>query len=374
MFAHRTPSLPPPHLLIALASAASILGACALPLGPQEVATPEAAQALSPLPLSEMGMYFPGRRTIAYVDTDRNGREVQVIVWYPAVRPEGYTGTVAQDAAPDLSGAPYPLIVSSTSTANDLATYLVSQGFTWASVNRLGTYAHMRDEMFSQPLDILFALDRVASDPPEGLEGMIDADHAGAIGYSFDGYNTLAMSGARIDPQHYLAQCPNPDTTTQALLSYMSSFNCAPALEWPDFAGRAGDTITTSSDGMWQPMTDPRIRAVVPMAAEGWWLFGERGLAAVDRPVLIIAGSEDPLYPENELIFEHLGTPEKVLITFIGRGHGMISEYEMVPRMAHFANAFFGHQLQGREDMRYYYSEEWVSQQEGLAWGAQPEE
>ncbi len=53
--------------------------------------------------------------------------------------------------------------------------------------------------MIDQPLDILFALDRVASGPPDGLEGMLDTEHAGVIGYSFDGYNALAMSGARID-------------------------------------------------------------------------------------------------------------------------------------------------------------------------------
>ena len=369
MFTHRTPSLPLRHILIALASAASLLGACALPPGSQEVATPEATQALGPLPLSEKGMYFPGRRTVAYVDTDRNGREVKVTVWYPVVRPEGYTGTVAQDAAPDLSGAPYPLIVSSTKVATILAPYLVSHGFTWASVNGLDTYALMKDEMFSQPLDILFALDQVASNPPQGLEGVIDADHAGAIGYSFDGYNTLALSGARIDPQYYLAQCPKPDATTQEILSSMSSFNCAPATEWQDFLIRAGEAIATSDDDLWQPMTDPRIRAVMPMAAEGWWLFGAKGLAAVDRPVLIIDASEDVLYPENELIFEHLGTPEKVLITFVGPDHMMIYDSKMVARMARFATAFFGYHLQGNEDLKYYFSENGVAQQDGVAWG-----
>jgi predicted dienelactone hydrolase len=314
-------------------------------------------------------MYFTGRRTISYVDTDRNGRKVEVSVWYPAVRPEGFPGTVAQDAAPDLGGAPYPLIVSSTKMANTLAPYLVTHGFTWASVNGLDTYPLMKYQMFSQPLDILFTLDQVASNPPQGLEGVIDADHAGAVGYSFDGYNTLAMSGARIDPQYYLAQCPKPDATTQEILSDMSSFNCAPATEWQDFLSRAGEAITTSDDGLWQPMTDPRIRAVMPMASEGWWVFGEEGLAAVDRPVLIIVGSEDVLYPENELIFEHLGTAEKVLITFSGKGHMMISETKMVARMAHFAAAFFGYHLQRNEDLKYYFSEAWVAQQDGVAWG-----
>jgi predicted dienelactone hydrolase len=54
----------------------------------------------------------------------------------------------------------------------------------------------MNPEMIDQPLDILFALNQMASNPPAGLAGMIDADHAGAIGYSFDGYNFPASSSA----------------------------------------------------------------------------------------------------------------------------------------------------------------------------------
>ena len=66
---------------------------------------------------------------------------------------------------------------------------------------------------------------------------MIDTDHTGAMGYSFDGYNAFLLGGARVNP------------------------------------------------------TFKRIKAVMPMAPEGAWLFGEDGLAAVDRPALIIAAT-----------------------------------------------------------------------------------
>ena len=227
----------------------------------------------------------------------------------------------------------------------------------------------MNEEMIDQPLDILFALDQVASNPPEELEGMIDADHAGAIGYSFDGNNALVLGGARIDPEHYLAQCPNPEPTTEAILSSTSAFGCGPARAWDDFAAHAGEAITASEDGLWQPMTDERIRAVMPLAAEGWWLFGERGLAAVDRPTLMIVATQDGQYPENALIFEHLGTPDKALISFVGPDHMMVYDPEMVARMAHFAVAFFGYHLQGREDLAWYFSEEFIVQHDDLAWG-----
>jgi predicted dienelactone hydrolase len=256
--------------------------------------------------------------------------------------------------------------------ARIFAPHLVSYGFTWASVRGIDTYRQMNEQMYEQPLDILFALDQVASNPPEGLEGVIDADHAGATGYSFDGYNTLAMSGARIDPAYYLAQCPTPDAITQSILLSLSAYNCAPAERWEEFEAGAGESITASPDGLWQPMTDPRIRAVMPMAGEGWWLFGEKGLAAVDRPVLMLAGTLDSLYPENVLIFEHLGDIEKTFISFVGREHMMV--IESPDRMAHFAVAFFGVHLQGNEDMRRYYSEEWVRQYDDLAWGPMPAE
>ena len=117
-------------------------------------------------------------------------------------------------------------------------------------------------------------------------------------------------------------------------------------------------------------MTDQRIRAVMPMAAEGWWLFGPRGLAAVDRPTLMLAGTKDELYPENPLIYERLGAPDKAMISFLNQ----VFDPEMAARMAHFAVAFFGHHLQRREDLAPYYSEAFVARHGDLAWGAHPGE
>jgi hypothetical protein len=40
-----------------------------------------------------------------------------------------------------------------------------------------------------------------------------------------------------------------------------------------------------------------------------------------------------------------------------------------VVRTAHFAAAFFGYHLQGREDLVYYFSEDFVAQYDDLVWG-----
>jgi hypothetical protein len=359
---------------------ASLLAGCGRsPVLPTPTAMPTATPTTIPSPtpipykFAEKGEYHVGMRTVKFRDGSRGDSLVSVTVWYPAMKSaDSASSTPTRGADPDFKGAPYPLILSSTKVAEIFAPYLVSNGFTWASVDYLDSYFVFYEGAIDQPLDILFALDQVAAQPPEGLEGMIDAEKVGVIGYSFDGFNSLVMSGARIDPEYYLAQCPTPDATTEAVLGGMSSFGCNPADKWDEFTAHVGEPITVSDDGLWQPLTDPRIRAVLPMAAEGWWLFGERGLAAVDRPVLIIDGTNDELYKENVLIYEHLGTSDKALISFIGHDHMMVYDPEMVSRMAHFAVTFFGYHLQGHQDLARYFSEDFVTQHDDLFWGMYP--
>lgn len=366
------------QILVRIGIVIFLLAACspAITKPPEVVMTvPTDTSEPNSYPLSEYGPYHVGTRSFMVKDASRDNRRVPINVWYPALEVQGSTSSVPiRDADPDFKGAPYPLILSSTKVARIFAPYLVSHGFTWASVEGLDSYSSFSEGAIHQPLDILFALDQVAANPPEGLEGMIDADHSGTIGYSFDGFNSLVMSGARIDPQYYLSQCPTPDATTDAItkdaiLGGLSAFSCAPALEWDEFTAHLGESITSGQDGLWQPLTDPRIQAVMPMAGEGWWLFGERGLAAVDRPVMIIVATKDELYKENALIYEHLGTPDKRLISFIGLDHMMVYDQEMVARMAHFAVAFFGYHLQERQDMAQYFSEDFVAQHNELFWG-----
>jgi hypothetical protein len=47
--------------------------------------------------------------------------------------------------------------------------------------------------------------------PLPGLQGLIDAEHAGALGYSFDGCIPLALHGVRVDPEFDLAKCAGAD-------------------------------------------------------------------------------------------------------------------------------------------------------------------
>jgi len=356
---------------MSVSCAASSSTPSALPMAQATAMPQRVAGEADPYPLSQPGPYRVGVREFSAQDASREGREVGIRVWYPALPPQGEAPLdILPKADPDRSGAPYPLILSSAKMGTDLAPYLVTHGFVWAGVTRIDTYPVWNLEMIDQPLDIVFALGQVASNPPAELAGVIDAERAGAIGYSFDGYNALALSGARTDPKFYLAQCASADATAEAILSlWPNRYQCALASGWDEFAAHAGEAITASDHGLWKPITDARIRAVMPLAGEGWLLFGARGLAAVERPVLMIVATNDELYRENALILEKLGTPDKALISFVGPDHMMVFNPEMVARMAHFAVAFFGYHLQGREDLAWYFSEEFVTQREDLAWG-----
>ncbi len=328
----------------------------------------------NPFPLSKPGTYdFGTRQNYEFTDTNRDDRKVRITVWYPAVLPENAPPSDYNfDAEPDLSGAPYPLILSSAKVGSIFGPHLASHGFVVVGVNGLDSSGNWGKWLINDPLDILFALDQVSTNPLNGLEGMINAEHAGAMGYSFDGYNALALSGARVDPEFYLAQCAGAAAPNPAPPEWWIDYNCNMNVSWDEFTALAGPAITTSEDGLWQPMTDDRILAVMPMAPEGAWLFGERGLAAVNRPTLIIGATADDINPydlEAVYIFEHLGTPDKIMISFIGEDHMMVESDEPVARMKHFATAFFGYYLQGRDDYTKYFSEDFVTRRDNLAWG-----
>jgi hypothetical protein len=88
----------------------------------------------------------------------------------------------------------------------------------------------------------------------------------------------------------------------------------------------------------------------------------------------MIVSTRDIWYRENALMFGHLGTPDKALILFVGENHLMVYDPKMKARMAHFAAAFFGTHLQGREDLSYYFSEDFVALHDDLAWGVYEDE
>ena len=345
-------------------------------LPPATATIPLVNQESVSFPLSEPGPYFVGKRKHTIVDESRNDRKIRLIIWYPALKQTDSVGRIITvNAEPDLSGAAYPLILTEMDSGMYIfRSHLASHGFVMVEIETPGNFSKWDFQTVDWPLDFLFTLDQIASNPPNGLEGVIDSTRTGVTGYSFGGQISLALSGARIDPVYYLSYCEQLPTIQPVFEEWYIKLACDLAKKWEEFAAHVGDEITTSDDGLWQPMTDDRIRAVMPGGADGAWLFGEQGLAMVDRPVLLIQATEDSLYQPTEVafIFEHIGTPERYMISFIGESHLMVLKRAVTIRINHFAVAFFGYYLQGHEEYADYFSEDFVSQFDDLYWGVYP--
>lgn len=332
--------------------------------------------ASNPFILAEPGPFFVASREYRLIDESRGGREIGIIIMYPALKQTDVDGRViSRDATPEMSSAPYPMILTSPNSGSVIfGSHLASYGFVMIIVEYPTLYEidYWDVQVIDHPRDLLFALDEIASNPPEGLEGVINPDHVGVAGYSSDGDKALVLSGARINPDFYLSQCAEASSSQSPSLDRWVGWVCALSVDWDNFVFHVGSETTSSDDELWQPVTDERIRAVMPMGAGGAWLFGERGLASADRPTFIIAGTEDDVVPyllEPGYIFEHLGTPERHMVSFVGQDHMMVFDAKQVDRINHFATAFFGYYLQGKSEYRSYFSEDFVSQFDDLTWG-----
>jgi len=344
---------------------------------------PLVTQELVPFSLSEPGPYFAGKRAYIFGDESRSNRRIIFTIWYPALKKKDDEGRLIDlNAEPDLSEAPYPLILTGSNSGSYLfQSHLATHGFVMATVHSPGfSYtAPWNNSVIDVPLDFLFVLDMLTANPPEGLGDVLDTNRVGVGGYSSDGLFSLALGGARINPEYYLSECaqadsPNPPPST---LGTGAWYYCKLSERWDEFSSQVGAEISTVSEGLWQPTTDDRILAVMPMAPDSPLLYGAEGLATINIPSLIIAGTDDKLVSyefSSCYIFEHLVNADRILISFIGEEHMMVEKKEVISRINHFAVAFFGYYLQGHEEYADYFSEEFVSQFDDLYWGVYPNE
>lgn len=322
------------------------------------------AQDTNALPLSEPGPYAVGTRELSFIDESRDAREIDVTVWYPAVEEE-------EDALPDRSDAPYPLVLYSHGHGGNrleltyLTQHLASYGFVVAAMEQKGhggTFVPL--DVVDQPMDILFVLDQLASLSDGDLVGVFDSDNTGVAGYSGGGYDSIMVSGARWDDAYHWQWCaehrgvyPQACIRSEQIYAYRAQFEPMPA-----------------EDELWQPLADERIKAVLPLTGGPGLIFGERGLASAEVPMLLIAGTADSDAPyewAGVFVYEQWGGDERYLISVIDADHlfGYGSYSPNTSVVTHFAAAFFGYYLQGREDYAQYLTEDSVNGIEGLVWG-----
>ncbi len=372
-----------------------------------------------PLPdapeLSARGNYAVGVRSIDLVNKDQldvlnynkenadslYDRPLTVEVWYPAELGEGqeqmitydevmgnantpdrslipftFLGRSARDAAPDRRDAAYPLVIVSHGYTGSrfLMTYLTenlaSKGYVVVAIDH--TESTFRDAnkftstLLNRSLDVLFVLNEMARLGAVGsgsfLEGLVDADNTGLVGYSMGGYGVINVAGAGY--------------SAGAGQFFQATAGGSRALE----QRQSGNPAYLES-------MDERVKAVVAMApwgmARGVW--DADGLAGLSVPTFFVSGSEDDISGhENgvKAIFDGAINTDRYLLTYQGARHNIapnppppeatqpglhIDEYLRYADSVwdqrrinnvnqHFITAFLGMHLQGQSDYASYLS------------------
>ena len=300
-------------------------------------------------PYAVHGPYAVGMRDFVIEEGDQ---PVSITVWYPALNPtqapeeinyqiaeQIYSvpplppearilkGRALEDAAPDTAQGPYPLVIFSPGLAgfrqqnSFLLEHLASYGFVAISWDPRGeTFEEFWLGAATRPLDtqLTIAYAEKLTAPAGELAGLIDMEKIAVSGHSMGANFALVGGGAQMD-FGWCAANPDIVATFQEFLSSCTQF----VPHQQEIATMLG--LQSPPTGMWPPMNDPRVDAVVALAPDGdIWGTEYGGVAVMKVPTLIMGGSKDTLQvPERSayLNYEHLGSPKKSHVVFENADH-----------------------------------------------------
>lgn len=269
-------------------------------------------------------------------------RPLTVTVWYPAVAGNGPRATYSLrgegqaviGAEPAPKGGPFPLIVFSHGFAGSrdnstvLTEHLARWGFVVIAADHTGTdlrsvtVSGERNNVLTsfaeRPTDVIRQIDYAAAlnagDGP--LRGLIATDTVGVMGHSMGGYTSVAAGGAQLDFDALQAYCTDNPPPAERPSNVCALLPARVAL--------AGLGFTPDPNGLIPAISDPRIRAIVPLAPWNAPVFGPEGLAALSLPTLIMVGAADETTPavrDSNRIYEQISSTEKALVTFADGSH-----------------------------------------------------
>lgn len=164
--------------------------------------------------------------------------------------------------------------------------------------------------LLNRPKDVTAVLDTIAQQAQSGTRWQtLNLESVGVLGQSLGGYTALAAAGAQINRSQLEATCQE-DT-----LSQRPTFNLSILLQC-----RFSAIPTTES----LDVQDSRVKAVITLNPLTSQVFGEAGLATVDRPTLIVSSLNDyfvPALSEQIEPFGWLKHPDTYLIAIESATH-----------------------------------------------------
>jgi predicted dienelactone hydrolase len=200
-----------------------------------------------------------------------------------------------------------------------LARHLASYGITVAAIEHPGSNATSVSrasntsnlaqllparEFIDRPKDISFLLDELTK-----LQGKFNTSKVTVIGHSLGGYTSLALVGGEVNIQQLRQYC-------KTSLSLGES---------------PGDWLQCAAASLPEEkllLKDERVKSAIALNPLVGELFGKKGLNQVDKPVLILTGTEDALTPALTHQIEPFTqlSGKKYLLTAIGATHLSISD------------------------------------------------
>jgi len=241
---------------------------------------------------------------------------------FPGI-PEGQSRQFQVDLyLPDRASPDTQLIVISHGLGSNpgefanMAEHLASYGFAVAVPEHPGSDTNYQQEFLAslayqginplefvyRPWDIKTLLNALAAQP--GYQRQLDLDHVGVIGHSLGGYTALALAGAPLNQALLRATC-NP---VEYVLNLSTLLQC-----------RAEQLPLADYD-----LADDRVSAVIAYSPVTSVLLGPESMAQIQRPVMIVTGTNDfiaPAIPEQIHPFIWLETPNKHLAAIIPASH-----------------------------------------------------
>lgn len=291
------------------------------------------------------GPYWVGTQTI---EMDAGTEDaLRFTIWYPALNPDGLEESVTyhmgpnnalvsmygfspdapltvlghalEGAMPDLSGAPYPLVINSHAFTAQmwqmyLGEHLASYGFVVIAPE------HIHDSWSGQNTTYairILEVNRTITDAETltaedgALAGMIDVERIAVGGHSGGGITSYGTAGAPISwagIEQYCEEFPDDVTCTDLDIQHQQVI---------DLLG-----TETGPDGLLPVIWDDRIDAIFPMAGNTS-MYEPQGLKSITIPMMSLFGSVDPEIRWFPAAYENVSSVQKAQVVFNDAGHGI---------------------------------------------------